>query len=169
MATAAFKSTTKSTHIGSQEDNSSRSDGRKPADGHRRSRSLSRMSRSSSDISSFLRKIDIESKEEEDIDKLPLSRNLSPLRGSSEMLDPPSVTEIRGSSTQRGRSVPRQQTKSNNDEKLQRGRSVVRHGAPTRTVNPTDEGRRRQRSVSVVRHYQYSDSTSEVCFFLSKC
>ncbi|GLJ07803.1 hypothetical protein SUGI_0074350 [Cryptomeria japonica] len=185
MATAAFKSTTKRTQVGSQENNTSLAAGNnsgkpgsKPAGGHRRSRSLSHFGRYSSEISSsaysVLRQIDIDNKDEELSDKPSDSSNVSPIRGSNVG---PFVNTVRGSSaavdsppvreTQRGRSVSRHQTDIAADnyseaEKLQRrGRSVNRYGASNHTANPSNDGRRRQRSVSVVRQHQYSDSTSE--------
>ncbi|KAH9312525.1 hypothetical protein KI387_027560 [Taxus chinensis] len=158
MATAAFKSTTKRY----QENNSNSAAG-----GHRRSRSLSHFGRYNSEISSSApsalrqNKIHINDQDEDqELNIKPPSRNVSPPRESS-------VTETRGFASRRGRSVSRYQTESANDsqseteKKLQRGRSVIRNGVSRHTVNPTENGRRRQRSVSVARHYQYSDSTSE--------
>eukprot|EP01018_Ginkgo_biloba_P025716 Gb_30785 [translate_table: standard] len=177
MAMSAFKSTTKRTQIGSQENNSSISSPKaktesNKAGGHRRSRSLSHFPRHYAEFtaSSVLRQIDVQNTKE----KPPTSRNASPVRdfnpgrfvntvrGSAVPEHLSSHVTHRGDSkSRRGRSVSRHQTDSANDSPSEaevvqrRGRSVTRN-APKQPAPLPDNGRRR-RSVSVSRH-QYSDS-----------
>lgn len=169
MATSAFKSRTKRTQIGSQENNSNSNNNSsapspKAAGGHRRSRSLSHYPRYYPEISStsVLRQIDLQNANKV---KSPTSRNASPTRnfkpGSCVNTGPDGITGQgrRG----RGRSVCRSQTDSTTESPSEteivkrRGRSA----APRQTVLPHENGRRRDRSVSVAR-YQDSDSESDM-------
>lgn len=169
MATSAFKSRTKRTQIGSQENNSnSNSNSSAPspnaAGGHRRSRSLSHYPRYYPEISStsVLRQIDLQNTNKV---KSPTSRHASPTRDLKLgrcVNTGPDVTTGQGRRG-RGRSVCRSQTDSTTESPSEteivkrRGRSA----APRQTVLPHENGRRRERSVSVAR-YQESDSESDM-------